>query len=109
MKNKIQLKSGLVLPLLMTIFVIAGTSVIAFADDAASDTSKKDSGNPVTGFVQGTGETIAGLGEGTGKVLKGTADGTGQAISGFGEGTGQVVKGVGEGTKKAYEGVTQQK
>ena len=95
----------LMLSLLLTIFVIAGTSA-AYAEDAAAP---EPSENPVSGFVKGTGEAIAGLGEGTGKVLKGTAEGTGQAVSGLGDGTGKAVEGAGKGTQNFYEGVTQQK
>lgn len=98
----------LMLSLLLTIFVVAGTSVIAYAEDDASK-APEPSVDPITGFVKGTGEVIAGAGEGTGKVLKGTAEGTGQAVDGAGKGTGEVVEGMGKGTQNFYEGVTQKK
>ena len=96
----------LMISMLLTIFVRAGSSVIAYAEDAAAPEPSVD---PVTGFVKGTGEAIAGFGEGTGKVLKGTAEGTGEVVSGAGEATGKVVEGMGKGTQHAYEGITQKK
>lgn len=99
-KERTHLKVGRLLAVLLTAFLISGTSIIAYAEEAASSRPIDDM---LRGFGKGTGECVGGFADGTGKVLKGASEGTGGFFNGAVDEAGKIGDGVGKGAQNLYE------